>query len=117
MKYCIRYYLLFFLSAPIVFSDEITTSQAFANGGMVVTQHYLATQIGEDVLDQGGNAFDAAVAVGFAMAVVLPRAGNIGGGGFMVMYDAVSGDSSSIDYREKAPLLSSISSKQIKLIF
>ncbi len=107
MKYCIRYYLLFFLSAPIVFSDEITTSQAFANGGMVVTQHYLATQIGKDVLDQGGNAFDAAVAVGFAMAVVLPRAGNIGGGGFMVMYDAVSGDSSSIDYREKAPLLSS----------
>ena len=107
MKYCIRYYLLFFLSAPLIFSDEITASQSFANGGMVVTQHYLATQIGKDVLDQGGNAYDAAVAVGFAMAVVLPRAGNIGGGGFMVMYDAVSGDSSSIDYREKAPLLSS----------
>ena len=71
--------------------------------GMVVTQHYLATEIGESILAQGGNAYDAAVAVGFALAVVLPRAGNIGGGGFMVIYDKHSDDTYAIDYREKAP--------------
>ena len=49
--------------------------------GMVTTQHYIATKVGEKVLSDGGNAYDAAVAIGFALAVVLPRAGNIGGGG------------------------------------
>ncbi len=74
--------------------------------GVVVTQHYLATEIGENILTQGGNAYDAAVAVGFALAVVLPRAGNIGGGGFMVIYDEDSNDTYAIDYREKAPAAS-----------
>lgn len=74
--------------------------------GVVVTQHYLATEIGENVLTQGGNAYDAAIAVGFALAVVLPRAGNIGGGGFMVIYDEDSNDTYAIDYREKAPAAS-----------
>ena len=77
-----------------------------SSDGVVVTQHYLATEIGENILAQGGNAYDAAIAVGFALAVVLPRAGNIGGGGFMVIYDEDSNDTYSIDYREKAPAAS-----------
>ena len=71
--------------------------------GMVSTQSDLATRIGIDILRQGGNAFDAAVAVGFALAVTLPRAGNLGGGGFMVMYDAKTGQPTTLDYRETAP--------------
>ena len=71
--------------------------------GMVVTAHPIASQIGLNILKQGGNAADAVVAVQFALAVVYPRAGNIGGGGFMVYRDS-SGEISSLDYREKAPL-------------
>ena len=70
---------------------------------MVTTQHFLATKVGEKILNKGGNAYDAAIAVGFTLAVVLPRAGNIGGGGFMVMFDEASQESYSIDYREVAP--------------
>ena len=77
-----------------------------SSDGVVVTQHYLATEIGENILAQGGNAYDAAIAVGFALAVVLPRAGNIGGGGFMIIYDEDSNDTYAIDYREKAPAAS-----------
>ena len=77
-----------------------------SSDGVVVTQHYLATEIGENILAQGGNAYDAAIAVGFALAVVLPRAGNIGGGGFMVIYDEDTNDTYAIDYREKAPAAS-----------
>src|ERR1700740_3630402 len=59
-----------------------------AHGGMVVAQEARAAQIGADILKNGGNAIDAAVAVGFALAVSYPRAGNIGGGGFLVFYRA-----------------------------
>ena len=83
------------------------THPVLATNGMVASQHYLASKVGEDILSKGGNAYDAAVAVGFALAVVLPRAGNIGGGGFMVMHDASSKENYSIDYREKAPLKAS----------
>lgn len=72
--------------------------------GMVVSGTPLATKAGLDVLREGGNAIDAAVTVGFALAVTLPSAGNIGGGGFMVIRDAQSGRTTTIDYREKAPL-------------
>ena len=72
---------------------------------MVVSQHYLATDVGHSILKVGGNAYDASIAVAFALAVVLPRAGNIGGGGFMVMYDQDTNKSHSIDYREIAPAL------------
>ena len=58
-----------------------------SKNGMVTTQHFIATKVGEKILSQGGNAYDAAIAVGFTLAVVLPRAGNIGGGGFMVIHD------------------------------
>jgi gamma-glutamyltranspeptidase/glutathione hydrolase len=70
--------------------------------GMVVAQEAMAARIGAGILEKGGNAVDAAVAVGFAMAVTYPRAGNIGGGGFMVIHRATGGDTT-IDYRETAP--------------
>jgi gamma-glutamyltranspeptidase/glutathione hydrolase len=75
----------------------------FAEHGMVVAQEKLAARIGADVLSRGGNAVDAAVATGFAMAVTYPRAGNIGGGGFMIIHSAERAADVAIDYRETAP--------------
>lgn len=74
-----------------------------AENGMVVTRQYLASRVGRDILQQGGNAVDATVATGFALAVVLPVAGNIGGGGFMLVHIAETGETVAIDYRESAP--------------
>jgi len=74
-----------------------------AKHGMVVTAQHLATQVGVDVLRHGGNAIDAAVAVGYALAVVYPAAGNLGGGGFMTVQLA-DGRKTFLDFREKAPL-------------
>jgi gamma-glutamyltranspeptidase/glutathione hydrolase len=74
-----------------------------ATGGMVVAQETRAAKIGADILARGGNAVDAAVATGFAMAVTYPRAGNIGGGGFMVIHLADGARDIAIDYRETAP--------------
>jgi len=74
-----------------------------ARHGMVASQEKRATQIGVDILRRGGNAVDAAVAVGFALAVTLPRAGNLGGGGFMLVHLAHSKRTLAIDYRETAP--------------
>jgi gamma-glutamyltranspeptidase / glutathione hydrolase len=74
-----------------------------AEHGMVVAQEKMAARIGADVLRRGGNAVDAAVATGFAMAVTYPRAGNIGGGGFMVIHLAERREDIAIDYRETAP--------------
>src|SRR6476660_9025925 len=88
-------------SAP---AQQIPPVQAVtAQNGMVVAQETRAALIGAEVLKRGGNAVDAAVAVGFAMAVTYPRAGNIGGGGFMVIHRASGGDDTTIDYREMAP--------------
>lgn len=74
-----------------------------AHSGMVATEQALASQIGLDILKAGGNAVDAAVAIGFALAVALPNAGNLGGGGFMMVYDARTGKSVALDFRETAP--------------
>jgi gamma-glutamyltranspeptidase/glutathione hydrolase len=74
-----------------------------AEHGMVVTAQHLATNVGVDVLRKGGNAIDAAVAVGYALAVVYPAAGNLGGGGFMTIQLA-DGRKAFLDFREKAPL-------------
>lgn len=71
--------------------------------GMVATEQHLATQAGAEILRQGGNAVDAAVAVGFALAVVLPNAGNLGGGGFMLIHDSAKSESIALDFREVAP--------------
>jgi len=102
----------FFLSTLLILScaieSKIFNSQAIVHpeigaNGMVVTQHYLATDVGHAILQKGGNAYDASIAVAFALAVVLPRAGNIGGGGFMLIHDGVTNKNYSIDYREIAP--------------
>src|SRR3989475_2072457 len=74
-----------------------------ARHGMVVAQEARAARIGVEILEQGGNAVDAAVATGFALAVTYPRAGNIGGGGFMVIRSSGRNEDVAIDYRETAP--------------
>jgi gamma-glutamyltranspeptidase/glutathione hydrolase len=76
---------------------------AAAENGMVVSAQHLATKVGVDVLKRGGNAIDSAVAVGYALAVVYPAAGNLGGGGFMTVQLA-DGRKTFLDFREKAPL-------------
>src|ERR1700720_3223331 len=72
-----------------------------AEHGMVVTAQHLATEVGVDILKRGGNAIDAAVAVGYALAVVYPAAGNLGGGGFMTIWFS-DGRKTFLDFREKA---------------
>jgi len=86
-----------------IYNSKAIVHPEVGKNGMVVSQHYLATNAGHSILAKGGNAYDASIAVAFALAVVLPRAGNIGGGGFMVMFDEASHESYSIDYRETAP--------------
>ncbi|MGI2180072.1 gamma-glutamyltransferase [Shewanella frigidimarina] len=86
-----------------IFSEMATAQPIYAKHGMVSSQEALASQIGVDILKQGGNAVDAAVAVAYALAVTLPRAGNIGGGGFMLVHLAEQNKTIAIDYRETAP--------------
>ena len=74
-----------------------------AQNGIVATEQALASQVGLDILKSGGNAVDAAVGIGFALAVALPNAGNLGGGGFMVVHDAKTGKNVALDFREVAP--------------
>ena len=82
------------------------TLEQLADSAMVVSAHPLATEVGVIIMRKGGNAFDAAVAVQFALAVVYPRAGNIGGGGFAV-FRLADGLAASLDFREKAPAAAS----------
>ena len=104
MKFLFILLLAFTLNAEnTIFNSKAIVHPEVGRNGMVVSQHYLATNAGHSILEEGGNAYDAAIAVAFALAVVLPRAGNIGGGGFMVMFDEASQESYSIDYRETAP--------------
>src|SRR5690606_37522351 len=105
----------FLASVPLLFAFFALLLSAFpihaasrnpirAKTGMVVSVSPIASDVGLEVLRKGGNAVDAAVAVGFALAVVHPAAGNIGGGGFMVVHDAESRTEITVDFREKAPL-------------
>jgi len=103
----ILFSILFSFSAvtenlPIINSNEIFRP-VIAQNGMIASDNRFATQAGLMILNKGGNAVDAAVTVGFTMAVTYPRAGNIGGGGFMLIYLADSEEVIAIDYREKAP--------------
>jgi gamma-glutamyltranspeptidase/glutathione hydrolase len=91
-------------SAPVI-SEFATARPVIAAHGMVVSQEAVASRVGLEILQRGGNAVDAAVAVGFALAVTLPRAGNIGGGGFMLIHRADRRQTIAIDYREAAPAL------------
>ena len=89
----------------IVFGEaEIVKGKTIAsNHSMVVTRHYIASEVGNQILLEGGNAVDASVAVSFALSVVLPQASPIGGGGFMMIHDANTGTNHALDYREMAP--------------
>jgi gamma-glutamyltranspeptidase/glutathione hydrolase len=90
-------------SLPPILTDKGRIHPVRARHGMVVAQEGRAAAIGRDILRKGGNAVDAAVATGFALAVTLPRAGNIGGGGFMLVHLAATQKTIAIDYRETAP--------------
>lgn len=91
------------LTFSCLFAQAASQAPVAAENGMVVTAQHLATHVGVDVLKNGGNAVDAAVAVGYALAVVYPAAGNLGGGGFMTLQLA-DGRKTFLDFREKAPL-------------
>lgn len=103
-----RTVLFAFVATLAIAPSKISTQQVESvrsQAGMVSSQQWIASQVGADVLSSGGNAVDAAIATGFALAVTHPTAGNIGGGGFMVIRFP-NGQSTAIDFREKAPLAS-----------
>jgi gamma-glutamyltranspeptidase / glutathione hydrolase len=102
---CVLLVLALPVRAEPLISDFAIARPIVAAHGMVVSQEAVASRIGVDILKRGGNAVDAAVAVGFALAVTLPRAGNIGGGGFMLIHRADLHKTIAIDYREEAPAL------------
>jgi len=85
-----------------IYSGQDRVHPVWAREAMVAAQEAVAARIGLDILQKGGNAVDAGAAVALALAVTLPRAGNIGGGGFMLVHDAKSGETKAIDYRERA---------------
>lgn len=101
-----RFLLFFIFSFVLSFAAANPPLKDSTGTGLVVSSHILANEIGKKVLDEGGNAIDAAVAVGYALAVVHPAAGNIGGGGFAVIHLA-DGRNLSLDFREVAPLKAS----------
>ncbi len=98
-----RHLLTAALGLACIATHAASVAPVAAENGMVVTAQHLATRVGVDVLKDGGNAIDAAVAVGYALAVVYPAAGNLGGGGFMTIQFA-DGHKTFLDFREKAPL-------------
>ena len=99
LKHTVAFCLVLFVTLTSARAEP-----ASLRNGMVVSEERIATLVGLSVLRKGGNAVDAAVAVGFALAVTHPRAGNLGGGGFMLVHLGKTGRTIAIDYREKAPL-------------
>ena len=99
---------LLLLSSQLIARTYIDYESPFhptiGSSGMVVSQNAQSSSLGVEILDMGGNAIDAAVAVGFSLAITLPRAGNLGGGGFMLIYHKESDKTFYIDYRSASPL-------------
>jgi len=91
-------------SQSAIYSSDVLHHPVIGKNGIVASQHTLASEAGLEILKKGGNAVDAAVAVGFSLAVVLPRAGNIGGGGFMLIHSPEKNETKALNYREMAPL-------------
>ncbi|RAP30832.1 gamma-glutamyltransferase [Candidatus Marinamargulisbacteria bacterium SCGC AG-343-D04] len=103
---CLFYWLISSYSYPNLFDSSDIHHPVVGKHGMVVTEERLATQVGLDILKKGGNAVDAACAIGYTLAVTLPKAGNLAGGGFMMIYSKKDNRVYALDYREKAPKLS-----------
>ena len=109
MKKLLLVFIVNFVNAQQSYIDYFSPYHPIeGKSGMVVSQNYLSSDIGIEILDKGGNAVDAAVAVGFSLAITLPRAGNLGGGGFMLVYIKEKDEIFYIDYRSRSPLNSSI---------
>ena len=108
----LKFYLIFFLSFYLESRSYIDYESPYhpvvGTEGMVASQNYLSSEIGVEILNKGGNAVDAAVAVGFSLAATLPRAGNLGGGGFMLVYIKEKDEIFYIDYRSSSPLNSNL---------
>ena len=102
VKFNLKHSIIAFFLILLFSNDSYLKSESYA----VATRHHLATDIGMKILEDGGNAIDAAVAVAFALAVVNPSAGNLGGGGFMLIHLAETNETLTIDYRERAPIKS-----------
>ncbi len=112
MKRCFRYVIGMVLCTVVFVSAQTANDSSRDLGvasktGIVVSSSDLASEAGASILHQGGNAADAAVATAFALAVTLPGAGNIGGGGFMIVREP-SGRAAAVDYRERAPMMSKL---------
>ncbi|MEM7280601.1 MAG: gamma-glutamyltransferase [Pseudomonadota bacterium] len=90
-------------AASAVIRYQTVHHPVYGKKGMVVSQNHIATQVGQQILSQGGNAIDASVAMGFVLAVTLPRAGNLGGSGFMLIHDADTKNNTALDFRSAAP--------------
>lgn len=92
------------ISTLAVPTKSVPAEEAVYQRGAVAADHALASEVGVEILKQGGNVVDAAAAVGFALSVLRPASSGIGGGGFMLIWDVKNQRSVVLDYRERAPL-------------